>query len=264
MKYSLIIIFLLFAQYIRAQKTLQVHEHKVTHIISKQKISYLQVGSHELIMAEIVKEHPNLLRVKALKEFEGESTLSFVSEGKLYSLTLSYGEGGKNSWLLEEFTSLPADLLITKSLSKSELEKVCMKLLGQKKQGVGAKISKHGLQLQLKNIAFKKDLIFVQMELKNTSKMEIELEGFQWWMKDKKELKASNHQEYQIHPRYRYFELKSIPGKSVRKEIFVLPRFRIPEKKILQIQVLEKALGNTGRKINLELKPSDLKNPIRL
>ncbi|MDQ2178566.1 DUF4138 domain-containing protein [Marinifilum sp. D714] len=264
MKYSLIIIFLLFAQYIRAQKTLQVHENKVTHIISKQKISYLQVGSHELIMAEIVKEHPNLLRVKALKEFEGESTLSLVAEGKLYSLSLSYGVEGKNSYLLEEFTFQPADLLLSQSLRKSEMEMACMKLLGQKKTGAGARISKQGLQLHFKNIAFKEDLIFVLLELKNANQMEIELEGYRWWIKDKKQLKASNHQEYQIHPQYRYFELKSIPGKSSRKEIFVFPRFRIPEQKILQIQMLEKAMGNTGRRISLELKASDLKNPIQL
>jgi len=264
MKYSLIIILFLFPQYIKAQKSLQVHVNKVVHIISKEKISYLQVGSHELIMAEIVLEHPNLLRVKALKEFEGESTLSFVSAGKLYSLPLSYGEGEKNSYLLEEFTSLPADLLLTKAVSKQEIENTCMKLLGQKKQASNSKVSKYGLKVQVKNIAFKKDLIFVQLELKNENKMEIELEGFQWWMKDKKELKASNHQEYQIHPQYHYFELKSLPGKSIRKEIFVLPRFRIPQKKILQIEVLEKALGNTGRKISLKLKPSDMKNPIQL
>lgn len=258
------IFLLLYSFYGKAQEMISIHENRVVHIISKEKISYLQVGSHDLVLAEIVKEHPNLVRVKARGEFKGESSLSMVSNGKLYSLKLQYGNKEKGSFHLEQFSFKPADLMMGKSLSQEELKASCRKMMTLKSRKAYPSYRKDGIQVQVKNLALKGDLLFVMLEFKNESQMNLELESGNWWIRDRRELRASNVQEYQIHPQYQHFELKRIPGKSLRKEIYVFPLFRIPENKILQIEFLEKALGNTGRKISLELKAKDCRKPIAL
>jgi len=40
--------------------------------------------------------------------------------------------------------------------------------------------------------------------------------------------------------------------------VFVLPKLTIPEKRVLRLEMLEQALGNTGRKLSLEIKNRDI------
>lgn len=68
---SLLFLFISLSLMVFAQNQLEVCESKATHIISGEKISYLQVGDHSKIIAEIVPEHPNMVRVKAVEAFKG-------------------------------------------------------------------------------------------------------------------------------------------------------------------------------------------------
>jgi hypothetical protein len=71
-------------------------------------------------------------------------------------------------------------------------------------------------------------------------------------------VKATNAQEYRLQPGFRYYGITTIPAETTLREVFALPRLTIPEKRILRIEMLEKALGNTGRKLSLEIKNRDI------
>jgi hypothetical protein len=115
-----------------------------------------------------------------------------------------------------------------------------------------------GIVLRLEKIGLNNDLLFFQISINNKTNIGYRLEGFNWWIDDKRQLKATNVQEYQVHPKYQHHGVAYIPAETTLREIFVLPKLTIPEKRILRIEMLEKALGNTGRKLSLEIKNRDI------
>ncbi|MBI9058353.1 MAG: DUF4138 domain-containing protein [Labilibaculum sp.] len=257
-KYN-ITFFLLFPLILFAENQIKVCENKVIHLISEQEITYLQLGNQDLLLAEIVPEHSNLARIKAQREFEGETSITLVSAGQLYTLILTYGIDPENAYLLQDFESREADLYLGQLMSKDELDNNCRGILAcQKRSGRRHKMVKDGISLELRNIYLSNDVLFFEVGIKNNTDMGFDVESFQWWVADKRLFRASNAQEYQLRPRFQYYSLAYIPAQSSVREIFVLPKLNVPDQRILRIEMLEKALGNTGRKLSLELENRDL------
>ena len=62
MKYLIIFLFCLsFTINMSGQNRISINENKVIHLISEYPITYLQVGNPNLVLAEIVAEHSNLV-----------------------------------------------------------------------------------------------------------------------------------------------------------------------------------------------------------
>ncbi|PXY01847.1 hypothetical protein DF185_04140 [Marinifilum breve] len=260
MKYLFIIHFILtLSLSLVGQNRMSINENKVIHLISKEKITYLQVGNPNLILAEIVVEHPNLVRVKATGEFKQESSLSVVSEGKMYCIRLNYGNIQKNSFHLKDLKGVPANLYVEGLLREEDLKSCVRMILDKKSKGtIVRKCKNDGVHFSVRNIYLKNTALFFEMEIRNKTDMDYDVEEFHWWITDKKRLKATNTQEYEIYPVYQYYEIQSVPAQSKIRELFVLSKFTITDQRILRIELREKALGNTGRKLNLELKNKDI------
>ena len=260
MKNTIIVILcLLFHLSLMAQNRMTVNENKAIHLISTEKISYLQVGNPALILAEIVPEHPNLVRLKAAGEFEGESSVTIVASGKLYAIPLVYGEVKEITFSLESFSSVKANLFSGDLMPEYVLEELSRKILSKRKKNVrNRRTEKDGIIMQVSNIYLKNDVLFFELQLSNKTNMGYEIEDFHWWINDKKQYKATNVQEYPIHPKYQFHHVKYIPANTSIREVFVFPKLSIPDKRVLRIEMLEKALGNTGRKLNLNIKNKDI------
>lgn len=257
-KYN-ITFFLLFPLILFAENQLKVSQNKVIHLVSEREITYLQLGNQDLILAEIVPEHPNLVRIKALGEFEGETTITLVSTGQLYTILLTFGNQKDNAFSLQDFESRETDLYLGNLMSRQDLEENCRAILThEKRNGKKHQMSKDGIDLELRNVFLADDVLFFELGIKNNTHMGYDVESFQWWIADKRQFRASNAQEYSLKPRYQYYSLSYIPPNSSVREIFVLPKLRVPDQKILRIELLEKALGNTGRKLSLELSNRDI------
>jgi len=260
MKYLFASLFCLFLSIsLIGQNKISINENKVIHLISKKKITYLQVGNPQLVLSEIVPEHPNLMRIKGVIPYEGESSIALVTGGKLYSIHLSYGQTKEISYQLDEFEGMSANLYHGTLMREEDLKKTCRFILSHKRTHTSLRKGRSdGIQFSLQNIYLLDDALFFELEIENKTNMAYDVESFKWWIDDKKRLKATNTQEYLIHPQFQYYGLKRIPAQSKAREIFVLPKFTITDKKILRIELLEKALGNTGRKVSLELKNRDI------
>lgn len=260
MKYIFIIFFcLFFSIHTRGQNRININENKVIHLISEYPITYLQVGNPNLVLAEIVAEHSNLVRAKATGEFTEESSLGLVSGGKMYCLELQYGTLSQNSIQLKDLKGIPANLYRGKLMKEEELETTCKNILSRKKRKIrNREIKKDEIRFSLRNIYLKNSALLFELEIHNTGNLDYEVEGFHWWIDDKKKLKATNVQEYQIRPIHQQIGIQKIPAKSKIREVFVLPQFMISDQRILRIEVREKALGNTGRKLSLEIKDRDI------
>lgn len=249
----------LFSAAVLAQNKITVCESKTSHIISPEKVSYLQVGDHTKIIAEVVPEHPNLVRIKAVESFDGESSLTVVCANKVYSLFVKYDDTDQISYRLEDFHAVKTGETGSGIMPEYMLKELSHQILAKTKRHVRKrKIKKDGIKLNLQNIYLKNDALFFELEIANQTNMGYDVEGFHWWIDDKKQYKATNVQEYQIEPDYQHYNIKYIPAKTTLREVFVLPKLTIPDKRTLRIEMLEKALGNTGRKLSLEVKNKDI------
>ncbi len=242
-----------------AQNQICVCETKATHLICPEKVSYLMAGDHSLIIAEIVPEHPNMVRVKAVEPFEGESSLTVVSANKVYSLFVAYENTNEISYRLESFHSEKTGETNGTLLPEYLLKEISHQILSKNRKNVkNRKDKKDGIKLRLTNIFLKEDVLFFEIQMTNKTNMGYDVENFHWWIDDKKQHKSTNVQEYQVTPDYQHYNIKYIPAKTTLREVFVLPKLTIPDKRVLRIEMLEKALGNTGRKLVLEIQNKDI------
>lgn len=259
MKHIILFVLILSSAIALSQNQIKVCKNKAGHIISDETITYLQVGDHNKIIAEVVPEHSNMVRVKAVEEFEGESSLTMVSANQVYSFFVQYDDSDKISWQLEDFHSIKTTGTGIGTIPEYLLREFSYQVLSKSKKTIRKqKQKKNGMILRLINIYLKNDALFFELEVSNQTNMGYEVENFHWWIADKKQYKATNVQEYPIDPEYQHYNIKYIPAKTKIREVFVLPKLTIPDKRILKIEMLEKALGNTGRKLSLEIQNKDI------
>jgi conjugative transposon TraN protein len=250
-----IIAFFLFSLAVDAQNLIEICQNKTTHLIAEEKITYLQVGDPDKLIAEVVPEQPNMVRVKAVDDFEGESSLTIVSANRSYSLFVKYSDTNKISYKLEDFHGDKAGDLKIGPVPEYLLKELCSQILRDCAQKtIQTKSKKDGIIFRLRNLYLKQDLLFFELEITNTTNIVLDMEAIHWWIDDRKQVKATNVQEYQVEELYRHFKWERIPAKTTLREVVVLPKFIVPNKRILKIELLEKALGNTGRKLTLEVK----------
>ena len=248
-----------------AQDQLAVSERKATHLVCPDRVSYLQVGDPLLVLAEVVPDLSNLVRIKALKPFDRESSLTIVCAGRIYSLILQYNDTDEITYDLESFQSEKAGGYSGGMMPDYVLKNGCDQILLKRKGHIHhRKVEKDGIRLQLKSTYLKNDALFFEVEITNKTNLSYDVEGFHWWIDDKKQQKATNVQEYQIFPSYQRYGVKTVPAKTTIREVFVLSKLTIPDKRILRLEMLEKALGNTGRKLSLEVKNKDILKTIKL
>ena len=260
MKKSLFIfLFLFFQVSLMGQNFIYVSKSKATHLICLETVTYLQVGDHNRILAEIVPEHPSLVRIKAVKSFKGETSVTLACAGRIYSILVGYRDTDTVEYRLEDFHGLTSGIPASGDLPEYLLKELSAQILAKKERRIHPrKTREEGVKFQLSNIWLKNDLLFFELSISNMTNISYTVEGFHWWIDDKKQLKATNVQEFQIVPKFQYYGVKNIPAGTTLREVFVLPKLTIPENRVLRIEMLEKALGNTGRKLSLEVKNRDI------
>ncbi|MCW0481365.1 DUF4138 domain-containing protein [Gaoshiqia sediminis] len=242
-----------------AQNYLPISESKATHLVCPDKASYLQVGDPSLVLAEVVPKLPNLVRIKATGSFEKESSLTVVCAGRIYSLILHFQDSKEITYHLDAFHSEKAGGPSSGLMPDYVLKELSEQILLKRKSLVrGVRQKKDGIKVQLKTITQKNGFLFFEVRITNKTNLAYRVESFHWWIDDKRQFKATNTQEYQVEPSYRHHDIKVIPGYTTVREVFVLPNLVLPDKRVLRLDMLEKALGNTGRRLTLEIGNKDI------
>ena len=239
--------------------SLKVSDTKASHLVCPDKVSYVQAGDYSLIQAEVVPELSNMVRVKATQPFEKQTSLTIVCANRIYSFELQYGNDAPITYPIETFQSQSAMTFSGKLMPDHVLKELCDQVLNKHKhQFHKRKAEKDGITIRLNSISLKNDALFFELEISNKTSMAYDVESFNFWITDKKKAKATNVQEYQVFPQYQRNQIQRIPGEETVREVFVMEKMTIPDGRILKIELNEKALGNTGRKLSFNLKNKDI------
>jgi conjugative transposon TraN protein len=257
--FLVIFIFSLIQISVSAQNILKVSDTKTSHLVCPDKVCYVQAGDYSIVQAEVVPELANMVRVKAIQPFEKPTSLTVVCADRIYSFELQYGNEAPITYPIETFDSQRALAFSGKMMPDYLLKDLCDQVLDRHRQDYRKrKTEKDGIKIRLNSISLKNDALFFELQITNKTNMAYDIESFNFWITDKKKSKATNVQEYQIFPEYQQNKVQRIYGDVTVREVFVIQKMTIPDQRILKIEMGEKALGNTGRKLSFSLKNKDI------
>jgi conjugative transposon TraN protein len=244
---------------VSAQNILKISDSKTSHLVCPDKVNYVQAGDYSIVQAEVVPELSNMVRVKAVQPFQKPTSLTVVCADRIYSFELQYDNNAPITYPIETFDSQKAMTFSGKMMPDYLLKDLCDQVLDKHKvQFRKRKAEKDGIIIRLNSLHLKNDALFFEFQITNKTNMAYDVESFNFWIVDKKKAKATNVQEYQVFPQYQRNKVQRIPGDITVREVFVIEKMTIPDQRILKIEINEKALGNTGRKLTFSLKNKDI------
>jgi conjugative transposon TraN protein len=248
---------------------LEVTFNKTVHVIFPSAIRYVDLGSADLLAAK-ADGTENVLRVKAaLRDFSRESNLSVITEdGNYYTFNVKYAdEPVKLSVEMTDFlhdgeaVNRPNNALAIYMQELGQESPLLVKLIMQSIYKNNDREIKHigskrfGIQHTLKGIYTHNGLLYFHLQLKNSSNVPFNVDYITFKIVDKKVAKRTAIQEQVIWPLRAHNNLMLVGGKRTERMIFALPKFTIPDDKMLIIELNEQ---NGGRHQSFTVDNADL------
>ncbi|MCA4529022.1 conjugative transposon protein TraN [Bacteroides ovatus] len=240
---------------------LEVTFNKTVHVIFPAPIRYVDLGSADLLAAK-ADGTENVLRVKAaLRDFSRESNLSVITEdGAYYTFNVKYAdEPVKLSVEMTDFlhdgeaVNRPNNALAVYMEELGQESPLLVKLIMQSIYKNNDREIKHlgskrfGIQHTLKGVYTHNGLLYFHLQLKNSSNVPFNIDFITFKIVDKKVAKRTAIQEQVIWPLRAYNYLMVIGGKRTERTIFTLPKFTIPDDKMLVVELNEQEGGRHQR-----------------
>lgn len=240
---------------------LEVTFNKTVHVIFPAPIRYVDLGSADLLAAK-ADGTENVLRVKAaLRDFSRESNLSVITEdGNYYTFNVKYAdEPVKLSVEMTDFlhdgeaVNRPNNALAVYMQELGQESPLLVKLIMQSIYKNNDREIKHlgskrfGIQHTLKGVYTHNGLLYFHLQLKNSSNVPFNIDFITFKIVDKKVAKHTAIQEQVVWPLRAYNNLMLIGGKRTERMIFTLPKFTIPDDKMLVIELNEQEGGRHQR-----------------
>jgi conjugative transposon TraN protein len=222
---------------------LQVCSNKTTNLVFPYGIISVDRGSRDLLVQK-AKGVENILQLKAGIETFEETNLSVITgDGKLYSFIIQYNP---TPTLLnfqiqhDSLTSHEQVLPVLNSINEAGIEQDIALISEQRRSIHFHSDKKFKVKLQLKGIFIHQDVLYFQLRIRNLSAIGFEIDMLQMFTKDKKQALRTATQEISIEPIKIVGKQSIIPSDSSFEMVFACPKFTIPDKKWLIIQLMEK------------------------
>jgi conjugative transposon TraN protein len=248
---------------------LEVTFDKTVHLIFPSGISYIDLGSSNIIAGK-AEGAENVVRVKAaVMDFTAETNFSVITdEDSFYSFIVNYSENPEKLGIeMKDFLhndklgNRPENIMEVYLSELGDESPQAVQMSMEKIYNTNRKKIRHvhskqfGIEFLLRGIFIQNGLLFLQTEIKNTSDIPFDVDFLVFKIVDKKVIKRTAIQETIIKPVRAYNNMTSVKGNEVESTVFAFKKFTIPDKKQLVVELFEK---NGGRHQRLVIKNGDL------
>lgn len=225
---------------------------KTTNIIFPYAIISADIGSRD-VFVQRAKGAENILQIKAAKEGFVQTNISVVTaDGKFTSLLIDYDEKPVviNLSFLET-TKENNPVIFPENFNRKELNRYAAlaAMTNHKMRGIKNKVS--GIGLRMNGIFIHDQVLIFRLHISNETNINYDIEQFRFYIRDQKKGKRTATQEIEIKPLLIQNNTHIIKGLSENTMVFVVPKFTIPDKKYLAVQLMEK---DGGRHLQLKIK----------
>lgn len=250
---------------------LEITYDKTVHVIFPSPVKYVDLGSENLIAGK-ADGAENVIRVKAVKKnFRSETNMSVITEsGDFYSFNVKYADeplllnvemcdfihdgeavnrpnNAMEIYLKELDGESPRLVrMIMKSIHKEDRRRV---------RHIGSR--RFGVQFLLKGLYAHGDLLYFHTETRNKGNVPFDVDFVTFKIVDKKVVKRTAMQEQVIYPLRAYNYATRVDGGKAERTVFALPKFTIPDGKMLVVEMSEK---HGGRHQAFEVQGEDVAN----
>jgi Bacteroides conjugative transposon TraN protein len=235
-------------------EALSVTYLKTTNLIFPYAVKSVDKGSKD-IMVQIAKGVENILQVKAAVQGFRETNLTVITaDGKLYSYVVNYTERPVALNVQAAYktgsTAGQAKFSVIND-NEANVQDFAEQVSTKSPVLNGFKNSRYNISLKLEGIYIKGQMLYFQLGLENSSNINYDIEQLRFFIRDQKKAKRTATQETELQPQQVTGNARIIRGQSRQTIVAGIPKFTIPDKKILIIQLMEK---QGGRNLELNIK----------
>jgi conjugative transposon TraN protein len=237
--------------------SLMIAYSKTTNLVFPFAIKSVDKGSPDILVQK-AKGIENILQVKAAQKGFFQTNLTVITaDGKLYSFVLDYNEEFPQLNLILNKTNPDGQEIYFSDeiINDQDVEKYSKLALYDKKKLRDQKEIKYDIQFQLSGIFIRDNVMYYRINVTNNSKINYDVDQLRFFIRDTKKIKRTASQEIEIIPIYILNDIDKIESETENTFVFALPKFTIPEKKYLAIQLMEK---NGGRHLEKHVKNTKL------
>lgn len=232
---------------------------KTTTIVFPFAIKSVDRGSQDILVQKALGLE-NVLQIKAAQQGFPETNLTVITaDGKVYGFEACYDESP--SLLTLTFPETKNGNLIQFSEDRSnekKLEDAAEFAFHDRKRINGLGADNYGIKMSITGLYIHDDLLYYRMKIANETNISYDIDQLRFFIKDQKRAKRTASQEVEIVPVAMHKQIEKIPAKSARTFVVILPKFTIPDKKNLVIQLVE---SKGGRHMELAIRHQRVDNP---
>jgi conjugative transposon TraN protein len=236
---------------------------KTTNLVFPYAIKSVDIGSRD-VLAQKAKGVENILQIKAAQENFPETNLTVITaDGKLHSFILQYNEEHPTlNIMLSHSKIVNNDILFSpENLNEAKLSSYSKLAFDNNENIKGVRESNYDITFELTGIFIHNDMMYFRVSIENKSNINYDVDQIRFFIRDKKKAKRTASQEIEMAPLYVHNGKTVITGKNANTFVFALPKFTIPEKKYLVIQLIE---HHGGRHLQVKVKDKKLAKVIVL
>ncbi len=225
---------------------------KTTNIIFPYSIVSVDIGSRD-VLAQKAKGAENILQIKAAKEQFAQTNISIITaDGKFTSFLVDYAEAP--SVLNLSFASDAKQNTIavpSEAINQEQMEHYALLAAESTEKINGIKGKRFGMGFKLNGIFIQGEIMLLRFNIANETNIDYDIDQMRLYIRDQKKSKRTATQEIEIVPVLVKNNASKVAALSDSTIVFVVPKFTIPDKKYLAVQLMEK---NGGRHLELHVK----------
>lgn len=226
---------------------------KTTNLIFPYAIKSVDRGSADVLVQK-AKGVENVLQLKSAKDTFQETNLSVIAgDGLLYSFVLHYSNQPTilNLELVNKPMGYQPIAIFSQEQDNQKRILTSAEYVSAKKITInGPSDRKSNIGIWLDGVFIKDGVIYYQLELENGSNIPYDIEQLRFFVRDKKKSKRTASQELEQVPLYIHGNATVVHEQSIQVLVVALPKFTIPDKKELIVQLMEK---NGGRHLSFKI-----------
>ena len=225
---------------------------KTTNIIFPYSIVSVDIGSRD-VLAQKAKGVENILQIKAAKESFPQTNISIITaDGTLTSFILDYAEQPSvlSLSLVPEETK-NSSCMLSETFNEAEVQKYAKLASVSKEKNSSIKDKRFGICMKLNGLFIHDNIMYLRMSIANKTNINYDINQLRFYIRDQKKAKRTATQEIEINPLYVKDDTAVIVEQTERVFVYAVPKFTIPDKKYLVIELMEK---NGGRHLKIKVR----------
>lgn len=234
---------------------IEVTFNKTSSIVFPAVITSVDRGSRD-VLAQKAKGVNNVLQLKAGRTNFKETNLTVITaDGKLHHFFVRYADE-PSTFTIQAVENAEDDqktipLLFQTEMTEADMENYSRLILSSQKKIRLKSTGKYDMRLSLQGIYIQDNTMFYHLKVINNSNIPFHTDMLRFFVKDKQKVRRTASQEVIEAPIRHYGNAEMIKGKSSQDLIYALPKFTIPDAKVLTIELMEK---KGGRHLQLHIK----------